>query len=464
MRDELGYIPDPCVEPAILDMAGYHDTTVRSSHGVGKTAAGSAVMLTAMCMTPNLVTIQLAPTWTQVTEVFWNEVRKWMQKSPIIPCLFDISDRAPKMWCRYAQETWYARGLSSSRQGNVEGRHNQNVLLIVDEAKAVEDNIIEGVQGALTSAEATSKVWRIYLSTPSTPGGKFTLFYKSHTKHKARWKTHRIPASESPRVSDKWVNQMIADWGIDSQIVQARVFGNFPEGGDDILIPLQAAESFYQPDTKPTGVHGLGVDVARYGNDESVISVWQSNTLVALYPFEKKSVMQVSQKVLEIREQYDAKIIVVDDIGVGGGVTDVVASNVRVVHDIHVVPLIVSQRPKDASRYRKLGDEIWHLFAQDVKNATAVSLVQDDVLEGQLSSYKITYSADNRIVVEWPTRKEDRMGSDSKSPDRADAVVMGWYAQRMLTGAVQSDAFRKEILNNDNLGSTLGRGILKRNF
>ena len=463
MKDELKYVPDKPIERAILDVAQFKDTTVRSSHGVGKTAMDACVLLTAMAMVPNLGSIQLAPTWRQVKDILWNEVRKWYKHSRILPVLFELADKAPRMESKLSPETWYARGISSTHQGNVEGEHNEHFFLIVDEAKAVEDAIIEGAQGALTSSGPNAKVWSLYTSTPSTPGGSHTLFYKSHTKH-GRWKRHKITAQESPRVSKKWIQRMVEDWGIDSQIVQARVFAEFPEGGEDILIPLQAAEAFYDPNAESKGYVSLGIDVARFGQDETVISVWQGDTLIGLNAFEKKSTVQVTELAIEYIERYKARCIVIDDIGVGGGVTDQIAAKYENNDLIFVIPFIASARTTDVTKYVNAGDEIWWLFAKALKEGRLKSLIQDDVLEGELTSYRIAYSKDNRISIKWPERKQDRMGSDSRSPDRGDSCVMGWYGSTLIHGARSLLEPKDEVFEHSDFGHTLAGNLLKRSF
>lgn len=433
MRDELRYSPDPCVEPIIADVASFKDTAVKSCHGVGKTAFDANVLITAMCLVPELLTIQLSPTWRQVKDDFWNEVRKWFSNSPIATSMFEIAEKSPKMWSRIAPERWYAQGLASNKPGKVEGKHALRVLLIADEIKAIPDDMIEAVQGAMTS----DLVWRLYSSTPSTPGEKFTRFYYCFTRHKRLWKTHSITADQSPRVSQKWVERMILEYGEDSQIVQARVYANFPVIGKDILIPLQAAEAMFREDSEAPQAHAtIGVDVARFGGDETVISVWKGNVLVALKPFEKKSTTHTVKEVQQMVQDYDARVIVTDDIGVGGGVTDMLGE----VYDNHpamtIVPFVANAKSSRPEKFKSLGDEVVWDFAEAVKDRRVFSLVDDEKLVYQLTSYKLTYDMANRILVKWPEKREDR-DSDSKSPDRGDAMWLGWYGS-MLLASVQT--------------------------
>ena len=92
MRDELLYKPDACMLPIIDDIANYRDTAVRSCHGVGKTTVGANIMLTSLCLIPELFVFQISPTWSQVKGTFWNEVRKWYRNSEIARAMFEMAE------------------------------------------------------------------------------------------------------------------------------------------------------------------------------------------------------------------------------------------------------------------------------------------------------------------------------------------------------------------------------------
>jgi phage terminase large subunit len=437
MRDELHYTPDEPVEPIIRDFAAYKDTAVRSSHGVGKTTLSVNCLLTALALTPELLVLQLSPTWSQVKGIFWNELRKWHANSQILSAMFDIAEKAPIIKSKIDEHRWYAQGLASNMPGKIEGKHAKRVLLICDETKAIPDDMIEAIQGALT-ADLT---WRLYVSTPSTPGGRFTAFYKCFTRNRAHWKTHKITASQSPRVSKKWIERMYSEYGKDSQIVLARVEAEFPDTAGDILIPLQYAEQFFKDDAVAHGAVAIGVDVARFGEDESVISVWKGETMIALrvvkVPNEKKKLTEISRETRAIVKEFNARAVVVDDIGVGGGVTDNLSDEEGAYYVgelCQVVPFVASAKSKQPHKYALIGDEVFFEFAEAVKQGRAVSQIDDEKLVYQLSSYKKKYTAKELIQVAWPDLKSERT-SDEKSPDRGDAACLGWFGSRLLMAA-----------------------------
>jgi phage terminase large subunit len=461
MRDELHFVPDDCFVPIIKDLSGCHDTTTRSSHGVGKTAGAACCVITAMTLVPNLVCLQLSPTWNQVTEIFWNEVRKWWANSRVLPIMFEMAEKAPKFHSRISPETWYARGVASNKPGNIEGRHGQNFFLVTDETKAIPDSMIEAAQGALTGVGKGIKVWTGHFSTPSTPGGQFTRFYKTFTRDRGRWRCHHIPASASPRVSQGWVNRMIQDFGEDSQIVKARVHGDFPDISDNMLITLKEAEDFYDPARLlDGGAVSVGVDVARFGQDESVISIYKGSCMVGLRPFTKKDTAQTSTMVAAIAIEQAARIVVVDDIGIGGGVTDQVVEKLAGHPEISVIGLNVSFKTNEPNKFCKLGDEIWWYFAEAVKSKRTWAHVEDETLQGQMTSYEVQYPG-NLIRVDWPQERRKR-ASDSKSPDRSDAAAMGWWGSTLITLAQLDKRSSQE--DEDDYPRPMTRGLRDRNF
>lgn len=464
MRDELKYTPDAPMIPIVTSIANFKDTAVRSSHGVGKTALGSALLCTAMALVPEVLVLQMSPTWSQVKGVFWNELRKWYGNSRMMQTVFEIAEKTPTMLCRLSPHTWYAQGIASNAPGRIEGRHAKRVLLIGDEMKAIEDPLIEGIQGALTSERS----WRLYLSTPSTPGGRFTSFYYCFTKNRQHWKTFKITADESPRVSRSWVDRMIREYGADSQIVKARVFADFPDVAGDTLIPLQVAELFYQEGFEAEGKASIGVDVARFGSDESVASVWRGETLIALNVIkissEKQRLTDLAREVQRMVNEYGASVVIVDDIGVGGGITDVLSE----VYDnsifTQVVPFTANNKANQEAKFKSLGDEVLWEFSEAIKSGAAKSVVDDERLVYQLSSYRKAYTVDERMIIKWPEKKGDR-SADEKSPDRGDAAWLGWYGARLLKSASTStDTTTKEEDADVETGALEFAGIREKLF
>lgn len=450
MRDELKYTPDPGMDKIIIDIAEFKDTAVRSCHGVGKTTLGANVLLTALALVPELMVGQFSPTWSQVKNVFWKELRKWYANSESLKILFEIGDKAPILTSRISPYTWHAFGIASNSPGKVEGRHAKRVLLIGDEMKAVEDGLVQGIQGALTSKRS----WRLYLSTPSTPGGKYTAFYNCFGKNRSMWKTYKITADQSPRVSKQWVDKMISEYGAESQIVKARVYAEFPDAAGDVLIPLQVAEQFYQEGLEPSGDVTMGIDVARFGGDESIISIWKGRDLwkieVVKEHSEKSRTTDTARVAAELAKTLLCRVIAVDDIGVGGGVTDALCDRKGAYwagEHCQIVPITASEQAPNPDKFKNFKSEALWEFANELKAEKIRSSVNDDKMVYQMSSYRKKFEVDGRIRILFPENKGDKMSEES-SPDRAEAVWMGFIASR-LYAATKSDKIRVTKMEED---------------
>lgn len=428
MRDELRYTPDDCVIPIVESFSQGKDTVVRASHGIGKTTVSVALGLTAMVLTPELLMIQISPTWRQVLDPWWKELRKWYLNSQICQAMFEMAEKAPRMESRLDPYRWYAQGLASNQPSMIEGKHNKRILLVCDETKAIPDGIIEAVQGALTG----DHVQRLYASTPSVPGENYTAFYNCFSRNRSLWVPHHISAYDSPRVSKEWIERMKEEYGEESQVFKARVLGEFPEGSGDYLISLRDAEQFFVDNVKAEGHVVVSADIARFGDDESVLSVWRGDNLEKQFTFDKKSVTQISKIIKEIAFENDARAIGIDDIGIGGGVTDTLASDDEI-QNCDIIPFVSSQSPTQPDKFKTLGDEVWFDFAKALKSKQCTCTHEDDKLLYQLSSYKIAYTAQEQIRIEWPKRRERQ--AEQKSPDRADSAVIGWHIAQLVKAA-----------------------------
>jgi len=225
---------------------------------------------------------------------------------------------------------------------------------------------------------------------------------------------------------------------------------------------------FYQEGCGAEGKASIGVDVARFGSDESVASVWRGETLIALNVIkissEKQRLTDLAREVQRMVNEYGASVVIVDDIGVGGGITDVLSE----VYDnsifTQVVPFTANNKANQEAKFKSLGDEVLWEFSEAIKSGAAKSVVDDERLVYQLSSYRKAYTVDERMIIKWPEKKGDR-SADEKSPDRGDAAWLGWYGARLLKSASTStDTTTKEEDADVETGALEFAGIREKLF
>jgi len=210
------------------------------------------------------------------------------------------------------------------------------------------------------------------------------------------------------------------------------VMNSFEEvDADDLLftheVILQAQNLNY------IGVEGtkrriLAVDVARYGDDETVFTVLESKDIIRWEQVNQeswrgRSLMEVVGKVLDMHKTFHVDITVIDDVGMGGGVTDRLAET-----RIKVSPFNGGEGCEGIQFYNKKAEAYFRL--KDMMDRGYLKILKDDVLVDQLLTIRYRYRSDKAKMI---IGKEEMRKDGITSPDRADALSMAaFYTGRAL--------------------------------
>ena len=423
-------------------------TSARSCHGIGKSFLAGNTALWFLYTFPYSIVLTTAPTWRQVEKLVWKEIRSSIRKSRV-ELGGELANKSPEL--QIVQDEWVALGLSTNQPDRFQGFHARHLLVIVDEGAGVKEDIYEAVEGVLTSAHTRL----LLLGNPTLIGG---TFYRSHRE--AGWKTFHIAAWDTPNftafgiteddlesgdwgdkaakhpdgsfnwpapwlIPPEWAADKLKRWGKNHPAYQARVVGNFPTQGENNVIPLawiEAAMARWE-DAKGEGSYELGVDVARYGSDLSVIAPRQGMKVHPLQVMSGKDTQEVTGEVLRASRAINAKHIKVDVIGMGAGVVDPLKAEKAPVIPVNVGAASDVVDDDGNKVYLNLRAELWWAMreALDPKNPDPLSLPPDEDLLGDLAAptYKIT--AKGQIQIEEKEKTKERLGH---STDRADAVML----------------------------------------
>lgn len=380
---------------------------VRSGHGGGKTAVTAWAALQWVLTRPFSLVLMVAPTFgRQVQKILLAEVKKWARIGGL-----PIDTYASGAYVEGYGSEWGIIGVPATEPERIEGFHSEGgVLIIIDEAKAVDQAVHDALSGALTS-HTDSRL--LVTSTPGAPSG---LFYDIHTRHRDRWSLHHIPATDSSHVSPDWVAARRDDWGESSPLYQARVLGEFPEEAEGTLLPLGLLDAAQERVVEPGPVR-LGVDPARFGPDNTAVSVWRGNRLDNVETRRGLDVMQGASWVQSLANRYGAERVAVDEIGLGAGVVD----RLHQLGCVGLAPVNVARSPQRKDLFQNLRAELaWRL--RESLERGEIALPVDDVLIAELSALRYDYDAFGRIRLESKDEIRQRIG---RSPDRADALMLG---------------------------------------
>lgn len=397
-------------------------TAVRSCHGSGKTATAARVVLWWLAAHPRSIAVTTAPTWQQVKNLLWREIGKAHGDAR---GFFDgdLSDTKLDL-----APDWFAIGLSTDRPDRFQGYHAEHLLLVVDEAAGVDERIFEAAEGYLTTPESRL----LLIGNPTASTGTFFAAFHSQ---RALYNTIAVAATDCPAftgedvppavlrrlVGPDWVETARARWGERSPLWQARVEGIFPTVTDDAVVPLGALEQAQAREVDRGYPLVVAVDVARFGSDETVIAVRHGQQVRIVEAYGGRDTMETAGRVLREARKAAAvgaatPTIVVDDVGVGGGVVD----RLRELSEYRVVAFNGGSSPRDPDEYPNRRSEAWFDFAEQLDG---IDLDGDEMLAADLLSPVYSIDSRGRRVVEAKSETKKRLG---RSPDRADAVLMAF--------------------------------------
>jgi len=395
-----------------------------SGHGVGKTTLVSWLILWAISTCPDTKGVVTANTEVQLKTKTWAELGKWYYHF-IAKDLFTLSATAifakdpahERMW-RIDMVPWSERTTEAFA-----GLHNQGrrILVVFDEASAIPDVIWETTEGALTDAN-TQIIWAVF-GNPTRSTGRFRECFPGG-RHASRWRCTQVDSRQISFTNKEEIAGLIEAYGEDNDWVRIRVKGEFPrtgvqefisQGDVEDAIAREAVSHAHEPFV-------IGVDVARYGDNESVIFFRKGRDAQSVPPVRLRgvSVVDLAGRVSECYHAYRADAIFVDGGGVGGGVVDCLRNLAVPCFDIQfgAKPDSIGYAQGDAARYANKRAEMWGSMRSWLKTG---ALPQIDDLRAQLVGPTYTLNLQGQILLE---KKEDMRRRGLASPDLADALAL----------------------------------------
>jgi len=386
---------------------------IRSGHGVGKSAfAAWSILWWLYTRSPSKCAVT-APTAHQLQDILWAELATWHRKMPTeLKDLFELT--ATRFYLKSKPDNAFAVARTATSGEAFQGFHSDNMLFVVDEASGVEEIIYEVGQGAMSTKGAVS----LMLGNPTRTSG---YFYEAFHSRRASWWTKRVSCADSTRVDPSFIEEMKGKYGVDSAIYAVRVLGDFPEQSDDAIIALSLCESAIRRDVEPLeGQPTWGLDVARFGDDATALAKRQRNVMLEpVKSWRNKSVTQVAGIVIDEylqtpSSERPAKILI-DSIGVGSGVVDILQDE-----DLPAIGINVAESPSVRARYMRLRDELW-FKGREWLEARDCKMIDDPDLIGELTAPRYAMTASGKIQVEPKDKTKQRLGG---SPDLADAFLL----------------------------------------
>ena len=214
--------------------AGEPGISVRACHGPGKTFIVSFCAIHQMFTRFPQHVVATAPAAHQIKGALLKELKLHLKLAPkVIQELFDAKTMDVKLK-QAPEESWFsARTAAPHASASIQGVHCEGgyILVIVDEASEVHENIFQSAGGSMSGDDVTT----ILLSNPTRTTG---TFYDTHTDLDEDWKTISIDAFHSSFVKASYPGRVARQYGINSDVYRVRVLGEFPRTGDDVVVGM----------------------------------------------------------------------------------------------------------------------------------------------------------------------------------------------------------------------------------
>ena len=449
---ELAESPGPRIWQAeMLDTIGQHlrgpdrykplRIAVASGHGIGKSANIGQIIQWAMSTCDDCRVIVTANTGDQLKTKTIPEVSKWFRMA-INAHWFKVGGESIRIVDEEHAKTWRTDFLTWSleRPESFAGLHNRGkrIVVIFDEASAIPDKIWEVVEGALTDED--TEIIVICYGNPTMTSGRFRECFGSR-KH--RWVTRQIDSRTVEGTNKAEMDGWVADYGEDSDFVRVRVRGEFPRAGSAQFIPSDLVAAARK--RKAVGYENewkiISVDVARFGDDQTVIGLRQGPKFSILARVRGLSIPQTSMRVMAAITEHNPRGVIIDGDGIGGGVVDYVALHHAQWIASHPLCRFVEfhggHAPTDGYMYFNRRAEVWGMLKDWLKTA---EIPDDPEIETDLTAPEYSFSAKNQIQLE---KKDDMKKRGVASPDNGDTLAMSFAAY--TPGKSQEERDREKI-------------------
>lgn len=419
-RDELIALGEHIKNNVMLTEMGLqmevYRLAIASGHGVGKSAFVAWIIYFLMSTRPNTRGAVTASTQFQLEDKTWPELAKWHKLA------------INKHWFAWTATTFsfapypedqrknYRTTAASVSADNTEafaGLHNagNTVFVIFDEASGVAPKVWEVSEGALTDGEG----FFFAFGNPTRPEGEFADCFD---KHAHIYRTRNIDSRSVSHTNKNALNDIVRKYGIDSDEVKVRIRGMFPAQSFNGFIPVDAVNDAVNRDIVPDYEAALimAADVARFGNDESVIGMRQGRN--GRFPFKRfkgLSTTRFAEMIAREADIHRPDAIVIESTGVGAGVIDTLRDRGYKVIEVHP-----GSRAHKFDHYVNKRAEYWDEMRQWLYEEGAID---DDIdLKQQMTTILYTFDRhEQRIQLESKEAMKER---GLPSPDIADTLAL----------------------------------------
>jgi phage terminase large subunit len=405
-------------------------TAVASCHAAGKSYALACAAIGWSLLYDDARVVIVTPGWITNRRTIWAEIHALLARARMqVPVLSQTQTEL-----RLGPRNLII-GLSASDAGRLQGHHSEHLLVIIDEAPAIDPEFWPSVEGLLAGGDS-----RLVISgNPTVTSGPF---YDAFSRNRASWECIVISAFDTENlagvslerllamgdaelddnpwpflITRRWVRERHGEWfngsPENSPLWQGRVLGQFPTESSNALIPLRALEAARRPATDSGADVIVGVDVAGPGRDRTVATVTAAGAILETFV---TSAPDARGEIVALLKRWQGRLRVakIDSAGNGWYFLEYIRER-----GFRAEGINVGSAAAERERFSNLkAERYWHLREAFLRGA--VSGLSDETL-AELTAVNWVVEPNGRTSIEDKASVKSALG---RSPDLAESLML----------------------------------------
>lgn len=404
---DLGYVPRPFFVPFHTRYQRF--ACIVAHRRAGKTVAAlmDTIHRALKNSTGNARYAFCGPTYSQIKDVVWLYLRQYAALLP--NSRINEAELSVRL---FNGATIRLYSLDSTAYDRMRGIFLDGCT--IDEYADCDPRALDEV---IRPALSDRQGWLTLIGT-SKGRDAFWKAYKRAIKD-PQWFALKLPASLTGAIIPAELDDMQRSMGVNEYARELEC--SFEAEGYDQLIPGWMVEEAIQREVPrdPAAPVVIGLDVARFGDDRTVLVVREGDRLVDGRIWKNRDLMVTAAETANIATRFKARMIYVDGIGVGGGVID----RLRHLGHTNVEDVNVARRASDDRKFANLRAECYLRLRDWLRDRGRIhpDFPFTKELEDDLTGVAYLYDQRGRMLIE---SKEELKKRGLPSPDTADALAL----------------------------------------
>ena len=434
VRAMFGAEPDAWQEQVLRaihwnEVNGGQRVAMKACKGPGKSTVEAWAIWWFLYTRPQSNVIALSITGDNLKDGLWKELAKWYEREPAAALREAFEVLGERITHRQHPKTWWCSARQFAKTADKEqqaatiaGLHADHVMVVLDEVADYPPGVMPAAEAIFSVEGAEARL--VCAGNPTRQAGPL---WDIETRFAQRWWRISITGrpgdpTRAPRISEKWAQQQIDDFGIDNPYVKTNVLGEFPDVASNKLLGPEDVVRAEKRGARPEWIRDepviFGVDVARMGGARSVLYKRQGRMVWRPEVWRGLKTDELVDRIAALIVKHDPDAVFIDMGSFGAAIVDGL-------HRLGYDQVIGIDFAGKASRpmFHNKRAEMWWTMSHAVEKWLCLPPA-NGVLAGELVAPEFEYreiQGRTQFILE---SKEDLVARGVESPDEADALAL----------------------------------------